>query len=122
MTTVAPNPPSPYADADPATRHLFAVPAFLNNPLRPGTLYATACNRLAVVPETPVEVTDPEQLPDGLCPICVTAMRAGAPLEDSRPTRACPQCDGTTRHDGLCAVCRMDEHDAWREAQGGVQR
>lgn len=111
MTTAAPNAYSPYADADPRYRHLFAVPALLPNPLRPGSLGPTGCDRLAVVPEDPQEA--PQSLPDGLCPLCAASYRNGAPLGDSRPLWACRECGLTTRHDGLCAVCRTEAHDTW---------
>lgn len=113
MTAVTPNPVSPFADADPRYRHLLAQLVFVPGTPRPGVLHPTGCDRLAVVPADLVEVTDPRQLPDGLCPVCVAAMRGGAPLGDTRPLAACRECGGSTRHEGLCALCRQELHDAW---------
>lgn len=111
MTTVTPNPASPYADADPAFRHMF--PSLFGPPL-PGHLAFAGCDRLAVVPPEMTE-TGPtaRTLPDGLCPACLAAMRGQEPPEDIRPVANCRACDATTDHDGLCAMCRMDAHDQW---------
>ncbi|MGW7316328.1 hypothetical protein [Streptomyces sp. NPDC054865] len=31
---------------------------------------------------------------------------------DVRPISMCP-CGLTTEHDGVCALCRQDDHDDW---------
>lgn len=122
MATVTPNPLSPFSNADPSLRHLFAVPFFDEHPPQPpqlNTLQPTGCARLAVVPPELAEVFEASDLPEGVCPMCVAAMRTGAPLEDSRPTTACRECGVATRHDGLCALCRQGKHERWRTGSGG---
>ncbi|MBA4865956.1 hypothetical protein H1V43_32350 [Streptomyces sp. PSKA54] len=113
MTTIAPNPHSPYADADPTKRHIFASPIFFGLP-DPGVLAPTACERLAVVPEEPLRdaLTEDGALPDGLCRACVAVMQgAGRP---ARPeTTQCGECGNATWHSGMCAVCRQQKHDEW---------
>lgn len=113
MTAITPNPFSPFADADPEYRHLLAVPAIFGMEPGAGTLYPTGCDRLAVVPERITETKPSADLPDGLCPLCVAVMRTGHPLEDSRGAVPCRECSTTTRHDGLCALCRQELHDEW---------
>ncbi|MFG2699550.1 hypothetical protein [Streptomyces sp. NPDC048386] len=110
MTTVQPNPYSPYATADPRVRHLFPT---LFGPPEAGALLPTGCRDLAVVPDEPQEIVPPaEQLPAGVCPGCAAALR-GLVVFDSRPVAACRNCDGETRHNQLCAVCRADAHELW---------
>ncbi|MFB6934550.1 hypothetical protein [Streptomyces chartreusis] len=116
MTTLAPNPHSPYADADPTKRHIFAAFAFFGDPT-PGGLVPTACERLAVVPEEPLTGTSPDaELPDGLCPLCVAVMQGGD--EPRHPVTDCRECEAVTDHDGLCALCRQEKHDAWWPTRG----
>ncbi|MFI2314111.1 hypothetical protein AMK17_25260 [Streptomyces sp. CB00072] len=110
---VAPNPPSPYATADPNTRHL--LPSLFGVP-RPGTLAPTGCNRLAVVPAEGLRNADDGTFPLGICDTCITAFYAalrGQELSDDRPTTNCRECQSQTRHDGLCAMCRQDAHTTW---------
>jgi|SRR5699024_4970894 len=77
-TRAAPNPHSPYADADPDVRHLFPNPTFFPDPT-PGALLPAACGGMAVVPTEPLHVTPDEHLPEGLCPACVAQMRGRLP-------------------------------------------
>lgn len=125
MTTVAPNPHSPFADADPRYRHLFPAPAFLAVAPEPGVLTPTGCNRLAVVPDG-VALAPRGSLPDGLCPQCVATTRADDLPPDERPAHPCTACGMTTRHEGLCALCRQEGHDEWwstrDEAGSGAER
>ncbi|MFF9894933.1 hypothetical protein [Streptomyces longispororuber] len=118
MTRLDPNPHSPHADADPQYRHLFPTPVFFPSP-PPGALALAGCMALAVVPEGPLVEADPDgELPEGLCPACVTAMRGGEP--PARPVSTCRACQSPTRHDGLCALCRQEAHAKWwptRDAQ-----
>lgn len=119
MTTIAPNPHSPYADADPNSRHLFPSYAFFGAPT-PGGLATTGCERLAVVPEEPLKDAADGILPDGLCPACLAAMRGEELPEDVRPVTDCRSCDSSTYHDGLCAMCRMEAHEAWWPTRDAV--
>lgn len=122
---VEPNPYSPYADADPAHRHIFAVPRFIEpfaGPPTPATLATTGCGRVAVVPSVPVEVLDPRLLPPGICPQCAAAMIEDCPRWHDSPAHPCPSCTMTTRHDGLCALCRQHKHDVWQAQQPGLWR
>lgn len=114
MTTVPPNPYSPYATANPAERHLFPT---LFTPPTPGTLMPTGCNHLAAVPEETVEV-DPtaETLPDGLCATCIATMR-GLTVPDFRPETDCLNCGHTTRNNLMCAVCRAKAHQLWAQTR-----
>lgn len=114
MTRIEPNPHSPYATADPNSRHLLPVPLFFPEP-KPGSLAVTGCRELAVAPDKLSDTNTTAELPDGLCPACVTAMTTGTE-PDPRPTTDCAECGQTTEHNGLCAVCRMDMHDQWRAA------
>lgn len=114
MSRVAPNPYSPFADAEPELRHLFPVPAFINAAPEPGRLTATGCNRLAVVPADVVEIAPTDALPDNLCPVCVQTMHADSLPSDRRPVAACHRCLAPTRHDGLCALCRQSMHEHWQ--------
>lgn len=114
MATITPNPYSPFADADPGKRHVFAMPAFLIQvPPQPGELLVTGCSRLAVVPDEVQEKTPSAEIPDGVCDLCVAALRSDTILEDARPLSACGDCGGPTRHDGLCALCRRRKHEQW---------
>lgn len=113
MATIAPNPYSPYADADPNVRHIFPTISFFGMP-DPGTLTPTGCERLAVVPEETLRAADEgDELPDGLCPACLAAMRGEELPEDARPVAQCRECEAWTDHDGLCAVCRQEKHEQW---------
>lgn len=115
METAAPSPYSPYATADPTTRHLF--PLLFGPPPTAGTLLPTGCNGLAVVPDEPLEV-DPaaEDLPAGLCTGCVAAMR-GLEVPDHRPLAECRNCAAPTRHNRLCAGCSNNAHQLWVETR-----
>ncbi|WP_214327882.1 hypothetical protein [Nonomuraea sediminis] len=111
MTTrVAPNPPSPYATADPSVRHLFPVPAFLKAPPLPGTLAPTGCAELAVVPPAPIELMPGQPLPDGLCAGCIASLEADTIQANTGPVTACDRCGMTTSHGRWCALCRAELH------------
>jgi hypothetical protein len=115
--TTVPNPYSPYATADPNTRHL--LPSFIFfGPPQPGSLAPTGCERLAVVPDSPLTAaSEGNAFPPGICETCIAAWDAalrGEELPDDRPAEDCRECGSSTRHDGLCAMCRQDEHDTWR--------
>ncbi|MFF0143561.1 hypothetical protein ACFYRN_45160 [Streptomyces sp. NPDC005227] len=120
---IAPNPHSPYADADPEARHLLPSPIFFPE-ARPGVLAVAACLRMAVVPEEPLR--DVNGLPDGvfppgMCNACIEAFYAesrGERYRDDRPPTVCSECGSRTRHDGLCALCRQEKHDAWWPTRG----
>ncbi|MDQ1037238.1 hypothetical protein QFZ75_003654 [Streptomyces sp. V3I8] len=115
MTKIEPNPHSPYADAAPDARHIFPTPVFFS-PAAPGVLALTACEGMAVVPETLVETGPDAGLPEGLCAACVTVMQGGAPPE--RTSSACGECGSATYHDTLCALCRQEKHEAWWPTRG----
>jgi hypothetical protein len=118
MTTIAPNPHSPYADADPETRHIFPSPIFFPTP-SPGVLALTACEGMAVVPEDLVETEPGAPLPDGLCPACVAVVQGGrAP---KRPSSECRECEAATYHGELCALCRQTKHETWWPTRGEDQ-
>jgi len=117
LSRVAPNPYSPFADADPQLRHLFPVPAFISVPPVPGSLALTGCSRLAMVPWDVTEAPAREELPEGTCPLCARPMREGNPQPDQRPVAACHRCLAPTRHDGLCALCRVTMHEHWQVEQ-----
>ncbi|MEV0691808.1 hypothetical protein [Streptomyces sp. NPDC050388] len=112
MTTVTPNPHSPYANADPNYRHIFGTFVLFGDP-EPGALTPTACKRLAVVPEEPLQ--NPNEgdgtLPEGLCPGCVSVMQGGR--AEKSDTAECGECDAATWHGELCALCRIAKHDEW---------
>ncbi|NUS78504.1 MAG: hypothetical protein HOV70_20220 [Streptomyces sp.] len=109
-TTVEPNPHSPYADAAPDVRHIFPNPIFFPTP-HPGVLALTACEGMAVVPDTLIETEPGAPLPDGLCSDCVTVMQGGRPPK--RPSATCGQCGSATYHGELCALCRQEGHEDW---------
>jgi hypothetical protein len=115
MTTIAPNPHSPYASAAPDVRHIFASPTFFPDP-NPGVLALTACEGMAVVAEELVQTEPGAPLPDGLCPACVTVMEGGEPPK--RESSQCGECGSATWHGVLCALCRQDKHEAWWLACG----
>ncbi|MGW6913736.1 hypothetical protein ACWGB8_07940 [Kitasatospora sp. NPDC054939] len=108
MVRIAPNPPSPYATADPTFRHIIPTPIFLPDP-EPGTLTFTACDELAVVPEALTQTSAVGELPEGICPACAASM-AGGRESTPRPASVCTACGSRTRFTGLCAVCRVDRH------------
>ena len=115
MTAVAPNPSSPYANADPDTRHL--IDGFFGAS-KPGGLIPTACERLAVVPEEPLTAAGSAgpSWPEGMCPDCIKAydaQMAGREYVDDRPVTDCRECESQTRHDRLCAICRQEKHEEW---------
>ncbi|MFB8101327.1 hypothetical protein ACFC3O_00570 [Streptomyces sp. NPDC056007] len=119
---IAPNPPSPYATADPNTRHL--LPGLFGEP-RPATLAPTGCDRLAVVPAEALRAAgDSNAFPPGICDTCIAAWYAalrGQELPDDRPTTDCRECQSQTRHDGLCALCRQDAHEEWTRTTEGAR-
>lgn len=115
MNTVAPNPYSPHADADPRYRHILPTPASAGAP-RPGSLLPTACDRLAVVPDEPLRLAGGAALPNGLCPACLARVRGQEPPVDIRPISTCA-CGLNTEHDGACVLCRQERHNAWRDAR-----
>lgn len=115
MTAIAPNPYSPYATADSNSRHL--IDGFFGPPI-PAGLIPTACERLAVVPDEPLNVAGiaGPSWPEGMCGECISAYDAqiaGREYVDDRPVTDCRECESQTRHDGLCALCRQEKHDAW---------
>lgn len=121
MARIAPNPHSPYADADPQYRHIFPTIIFFGDP-EPGALLTAGCERMAVVPSEPLRNAADGGLPDGLCPACLAAMRGEELPEDIRPVAQCRECESPTHHDGLCALCRQTNHDEWTNAQTGGAR
>jgi len=116
MTTVAPNPHSPYANANPEYRHIFPSPIFFPTP-NPGVLAPAACELMAVVPADLIETEPGAALPDGLCPDCVAVMQGGAPPK--HPSSRCGECDAATWHGALCALCRQEKHDEWWPTREG---
>lgn len=126
MTAIEPNPHSPYADAAPDARHL--IPGFRFAPPTPGSLAPTGCDRLAVVPTEELRTVGEEgnTFPAGICDTCIRAWYAalrGEELPNDRPATDCRECGSTTRHDGLCVLCRQEKHDEWwptRETAGGA--
>ncbi|MGI5286599.1 hypothetical protein ACQEVF_25125 [Nonomuraea polychroma] len=113
MTRVEPNPYSPYANADPDVRHLFAVPSWLMASPRPGTLTPTSCGALAVVPEAPIKITPGDPLPEGVCGACARAHAADTVVARTGPLTDCQECGLGTTHGAICAMCRGDLHEAW---------
>ncbi|MGI5223552.1 hypothetical protein [Actinoallomurus sp. CA-142502] len=114
---LTPNPYSPYADADPATRHL--LPSLLGARPKPGGLCPAACGGLAVVPEgTLGDITDlinegrTAELPPGFCLTCL-AVATGREPEPPGTPGVCRECGERSSHGDLCALCRQDLHDAW---------
>lgn len=123
MTRIDPNPHSPYADADPQYRHIFPTFIFCDAPA-PGSLALAGCERLAVVPAEQLRSAADGELPDGLCPACLAAMRGEELPTDARPVSQCRSCECFTDHDGLCALCRQEAHAKWwaeRVAGGPVE-
>ncbi|MDX3019900.1 hypothetical protein [Streptomyces acidiscabies] len=117
MTRLAPNPHSPYADANPDVRHIFPSPIFFPT-AKPGVLALTACEGMAVVPEEMTQTAPGAELPEGLCSECVAVMNGGEPPK--RESSQCGECGTATWHGALCAVCRQEAHEAWwptRETQ-----
>lgn len=117
MTRLAPNPHSPYADANPDVRHVFPSPIFFPQ-AAPGVLALTACEGMAVVPEQLPETRPGAELPEGLCPECVTVMNGGRPPK--RPSSQCGDCGTATWHGELCALCRQDRHEKWWPTREGA--
>ncbi|MET9729644.1 hypothetical protein ABZZ79_02955 [Streptomyces sp. NPDC006458] len=111
MTTITPNPHSPYATATPDHRHIIDSFDRLLGAPKPGGLVPTACNALAVVPEEPLRNALVRKLPDGVCPDCIAVTRGGQPPH--RPTSQCKDCGSPTGHGDLCAVCRQERHEEW---------
>ncbi|MEX3206041.1 hypothetical protein [Streptomyces acidiscabies] len=110
MPKLTPNPHSPYADANPDVRHIFPSPIFFPT-AKPGVLALTACEGMAVVPEEMTQTAPGAELPEGLCPDCVTVMQGGRPPK--RPSSKCGECGSATWHGELCALCRQEKHEAW---------
>ncbi|MGW3847152.1 hypothetical protein [Streptomyces fagopyri] len=123
MTVALPNPYSPYADADPLYRHLLPtlLPSMFGEPA-PGALVVAGCDRMVVVPDEPLRAADePDaELPAGVCPACIAALRGDRPA----PATAveCQRCESTTRHTGLCALCRQEKHADWWQASNTYAR
>ncbi|MEU9380017.1 hypothetical protein AB0D38_02955 [Streptomyces sp. NPDC048279] len=117
MKPVQPNPYSPYATADAGVRHLFPT---LFGPPAAGALLPAGCLGLAVVPDEVIEI-DPAatDLPAGLCPGCVAALR-GIAVVAPRTFKPCRNCKGHTRHNELCAVCRAEAHELWAATRVAV--
>lgn len=115
IAPATPNPFSPYATADSTVCHL--LPGLTFAPPRPGHLVPTGCNRLAVVPSGPLNTaSEGNTFPPGICDACLAAWHAsllGEELPEDRSTTDCRECDGPTRHDGLCAMCRQEAHETW---------
>jgi hypothetical protein len=112
---IAPNPFSPYANADPDLRHAF--PSFFGALPNPGVLTVTGCRRMAVVPEsTPRDVLDEiaaGRLPQGMCPVCMKAATEGEQGISSLPAQKCQECEGGSSQGAQCALCRQELHDIW---------
>lgn len=110
---IAPNPRSPFATADPHTRHIIPLFEGLSTP-ESGTLQITACEQLAVVPEVGKEhpVGNLGELPRGMCALCVVVARGLPPRETV--LEACQRCTAVSGHGPLCAMCRIELHDEWR--------
>lgn len=106
---LSPNPPSPFATADPAFRHAIQAPSWPALPVA-GVLAVMGCARMAVVPDE-LTVLDRQAPPQGLCPDC--AMSAAGILLPEQESVDCEQCDAPTRHGDICAMCLQDGHDAW---------
>jgi hypothetical protein len=121
-TKIAPNPCSPYANADPDLRHAF--PSFFGALPNPGVLTVTGCRRMAVVPEsTPRDVLDEiaaGRLPEGMCPVCVKTAREGELHSDLSPLppQACRECESDSSQGEWCALCRQELHDEWWATRG----
>jgi hypothetical protein len=126
MTTVSPNPYSPYANAHPDARHL--LPSFLGALPAPGGLALTGCDRMAVVPdESLTDVTALlrarrfASLPPGLCPTCVAAAAGEQPEQPTAlPPTTCQECGGGSSQGEWCALCRLELHDAWWPTREGA--
>jgi hypothetical protein len=112
---LAPNPHSPFATADPQTRHLLPNLSIFGTP-RPGVLHPTSCGELAVVPDGKLGLLNPADPPEGLCAACLRAARTGREPKSTGDPTECTRCDSLTWHGELCAVCRQEMHDAWRDA------
>jgi hypothetical protein len=112
---IAPNPYSPYADADPTYRH--AVPSLFGTLPTPGGLTVVACGRMAVVPTEPLQDAERPDLPEGFCPACITVMNGGRELPTERGT--CKECGHGSSHGDLCALCRQELHDTWWPTRDG---
>jgi hypothetical protein len=106
---IAPNPYSPYADADPSYRHV--VPSLFGMDPPAGRLVPGACGRMVVTPSEPLQESDGTELPEGMCPACMTVVQGGPELPIERGT--CRECGGDSSHGDLCALCRQELHEAW---------
>lgn len=120
-TKIAPNPFSPYANADPEYRHL--IPSLFGIAPKAGVLALTACDRMAVVPEEPLtDATDALDagagLLDRLCPSCVAVAQSGDRPIPPRPNE-CRECGSLGSQGVICALCRQELHDAWWATRGG---
>ncbi|MFG1857548.1 hypothetical protein ACGFJT_37335 [Actinomadura geliboluensis] len=119
---VAPNPHSPYADADPDARHL--LPSLFGLALAPRGLALTGCGRMAVVPEEFLaDLTDllmagrVGELPPGLCGDCI-GFATGTASELPPVHGTCRKCGSGSSHGDLCALCRQEAHEAWWPTRG----
>lgn len=119
-TKITPNPHSPYANADPEYRHL--IPSLFGLKPKPGVLCLTACDRMAVAPEEPLQdatdrLTDGGGLPDGLCPSCVAMAQSGEAPVPPHP-QECRECGSLGSQGEWCALCRQELHDIWWATRG----
>lgn len=112
MTNVDPNPYSPYATADPNARHVLDI--LLPVGVKTGRLSLTACGNLAVVPEELTSLKETDTIPKGMCKPCLEVAVNGQEVE-MREMTPCIECQTMTEHGGICAVCRMEGHDNWKE-------
>ena len=113
---IAPNPHSPYADADPNYRH--AVPSIFGIMPPAGGLVPAACGRMTVVPVEPLQNAERPGLPEGFCPACIDVMNGGRELPHNLGT--CRDCGKASSHGDLCALCRQDLHDEWWPTRDAV--
>ena len=114
-TKIAPNPYSPYADADPDLRH--SIASLFGSLPDAGVLCLTACERLAVAPPEGLkrDVLDEiaaGTLPEGMCPTCIAVVTGKGSAERRNPA-VCEECGGDSSHRGLCALCRQELHKQW---------
>lgn len=122
MATLTPNPSSPFATAAPNVRHIFPTLMFFGDP-KPGALALAGCDQLAVVPAEPLQdAATGATLPDGLCPACVAAMNGDEAAGPEQLVAECEECGISTRHNGMCALCRQEAHDEWwAQQQAGAR-
>jgi hypothetical protein len=117
---IAPNPFSPYANANLEWRH--AYPSFFGALPQPGVLTITGCRRMAVVAESmPRDVLDEiavGRLPEGMCPACMQAATEGEQHISGLPPQRCRECGGDSSQGEWCALCRQELHNIWWATRG----